>query len=53
MTMTYVRAVAASVFAVDWSKRRGWSAVRRASVVLVSMLAMSTAFGPEIGRAHV
>lgn len=47
--MSYAKAVAKSVFAVDSSKRRGWSAVRRAGVVLVSMIAMSALFGPEIG----
>ncbi len=47
--MTYVKAVAKSVFAIDWSKRRGWSAARRAVVVLVSLVLFTALFDPSIG----
>ncbi|MCB0914517.1 MAG: FUSC family protein [Actinobacteria bacterium] len=47
--MAYLEAVAKSVFAIDWAKRRGWSAARRGVVVMVSLIVFSAVFDPNIG----
>lgn len=49
MWMGYLRSVAHSVFATDWSKRRGWSALRRGTVVVISLMVFTSLFGADIG----
>jgi len=47
--MAYLRALAGSVFSVDRSQIRGWSAARRTSVVLAALLVGTALAGPLVG----
>lgn len=47
--MSYVGDLVHSVVATDWSKRRGWSALRRGLVVLAALLFFGGLYGKEIG----
>lgn len=49
LVMTYLASVLRSVVAIDRTRLRGWSAVRRGILVVVTFLVFTWWFGPDIG----